>query len=75
MIYPSNELEVTKEVRKHPPEAEQLFSQREAYQEFQLNYEIFHRSGAKGCLDHRFRGPPGYTAQLLKLHQHRANSH
>ena len=24
---------------------------------------------AKGCLDHRFRAPPTYTAQLLTLHQ------
>ena len=31
--------------------------------------------GAKGCSDHRFRAPPaGYTAQLLTLHQHRANN-
>ena len=29
--------------------------------------------GAKGCSDHRFRAPPAYTAQLLTLHQHKAN--
>ena len=29
---------------------------------------------AKGCSDHRFRAPPTYTAQLLTLHQHRANN-
>ena len=29
--------------------------------------------GAKGWSDHRFRSPPAYTAQLLTLHQHRAN--
>ena len=28
---------------------------------------------AKGCSDHRFCAPPDYTAQLLALHQHRAN--
>ena len=31
--------------------------------------------GTKGCSDHRFRAPPTYTAQLLTLHQHRANNH
>ena len=30
--------------------------------------------GAKGCSDHRFRAPPAFTAQLLTLHQHRANN-
>ena len=30
--------------------------------------------GAMGCSDHRFRAPPAYTAQLLTLHQHRANN-
>ena len=29
---------------------------------------------AKGCSNHRFRAPPPYTAQLVTLHQHRANS-
>ena len=29
---------------------------------------------AKGCLDNRFRAPPGFTAQLLTLHQHRAKN-
>ena len=28
---------------------------REVYQEFQPSYDIFHRSRAKGCSDHRFR--------------------
>ena len=31
-------------------------------------------SGAIGCLDHRFRASPAYTARLLALHQHRANN-
>ena len=39
-------------------------SHREAYQEFQPSYDIFRR----------FRAPPAYTAQLLTLHQHRANN-
>ena len=30
--------------------------------------------GAKGWSDHRFRAPKAYTAQLLTLHQHKANS-
>ena len=34
----------------------------------------FSAGGAKGCSDHRFRAPPAYTAQLLTLHQHRANN-
>ena len=47
----------------------------EVYRDFQPTYDIFLRSGAKGCLDHAFRAPPaGYTAQLLILHQQRANS-
>ena len=29
--------------------------------------------GAMDSPDHRFCAPPGYTAQLLTLHQHRAN--
>ena len=29
---------------------------------------------AKGCSYYRFRAPPAYTAQLLTLHQHRANN-
>ena len=49
-------------------------SHREVYQEFQPSYDIFHRSGANGCSDHRFRAPLSYTAQLLTLHQHRANN-
>ena len=43
---------------------------REVYQEFQPSYDIFHRSGAKGCSDHMFCALPAYTAQLLTLHQH-----
>ena len=31
-------------------------------------------TSSKGCSDHRFRAPPAYTAQLLTLHQHRANN-
>ena len=30
--------------------------------------------GAKDWPDHRFHAPPAYIAQLLTLHQHRANS-
>ena len=47
---------------------------REVYQEFQPSYDIFRRSSAKGCSDHRFRAPPAYTAQLPTLHRHRANN-
>ena len=49
-------------------------SQREVYQEFQPSYDIVRRFDAKGCSDHRFRAPLAYTAQLLTLHQHRANN-
>ena len=49
-------------------------SHREVYLEFQTSYDIFLRSGAKSCSDHRFRAPPAYTAQLLTLHRHRANN-
>ena len=49
-------------------------SDREAYQEFQPSYDIFRRFGARGYSDHRFRAPLAYTAQLLNLHQHRANN-
>ena len=49
-------------------------SQREVYQEFQHSYDIFRRSGAKGCSEQRFCAPPAYTAQLLTLHQHGANN-
>ena len=49
-------------------------SHRQVYQEFEPIYDIFRRSGAKGCSDHRFRTPPVYTAQLLTLHQHGANN-
>ena len=50
-------------------------SHREVNQEFQPGDDIFRRSGAKGYSDHSgFRAPPTYTAQLLTLHQHRANN-
>ena len=49
-------------------------SHREVYQVFQPSCDIFRRSCAKGCSDHRFRAPPACTAQLLTLHQHRANN-
>ena len=40
---------------------------------FPTQRDIFGRSSAKGCLDHRFQR--AYTAsQLLALHQHRANN-
>ena len=35
---------------------------REVYQEFQPSDDIFRRSGAKGCSDHRFRAPTACTA-------------
>ena len=50
-------------------------SHREVYQELQPSYDIFRRSGAKGSSDHSgFRAPPAYTAQLLTMHQNRANN-
>ena len=51
-----------------------LITSREVCQEFQPSYDIFCRSGAKGCSDHRFCVPLAYTAQLLSLNQHRANN-
>ena len=48
-------------------------SHREAYRDFQPSLTSS-SGGAKGCSDHRFRAPPAYTAQLLTLHQHRANN-
>ena len=36
-------------------------SHREVYQEFRPSYDIFGRSGAKGCSDHRFRAHPQPT--------------
>ena len=50
------------------PADPQVITYREVYQEFQPSCDIFRRSGAKGCLDHRFRAPPAFTAQLLTLH-------
>ena len=42
---------------------------------FPTQLDIFHRYGAKGCSDHSgFRAPSAYTAQLLTLHQRRANN-
>ena len=38
----------------HPVDPEGITS-REVYQEFQPSYDIFRRSGAKDCLDHRFQ--------------------
>ena len=38
------------------------------YREFQLSYDVFHRPGAKGCSDHRFR------AHTLSLNCTIANS-
>ena len=35
---------------------------------------ILYTGGAKGCLDHRFRAPLTYTAQLLTLRQHRPSN-
>ena len=48
-------------------------SHREVYRDFQpsLTSSV---GGAKGCSDHMFRVPPAYTAQLLALHEHRANN-
>ena len=47
---------------------------KEVYQEFPPSYAIFHRSVAEGCLDLRFHASTANTAQLLTLHQHRANN-
>ena len=49
-------------------------SHRMVYQGFQRSHDLFRKSGVKGCLGHRFRAPPAYTARLLTLHQHRANN-
>ena len=49
-------------------------SYREVYWDFQLSLTSSADS-AKGWSDHRFRAPLAYTAQLLTLHQHRANNH
>ena len=48
-------------------------SYREVYWDFQPSLTSS-AGGAKGFSDHRFRAPPAYTAQLLTLHQHRANN-
>ena len=45
----------------------------EVYHKFQPPVMAMSTGGAKGCLDHRFRASPAYTAQLLTLPQHRAN--
>ena len=48
-------------------------SHREAYGDFQPSLTSS-AGGAKGFSDHRFHAAPAYTAQLLTLHQHRANN-
>ena len=48
-------------------------SHREVYRDFQPSLTSS-AGGAKGFSDHKFRAPPTYTAQLLTLHQHRANN-
>ena len=48
-------------------------SHSEVYRDFQPSLTSS-AGGAKGCSDHRFRVPPAYTAQLLTLHQPRANN-
>ena len=48
-------------------------SHREAYRDFQPSLTSS-TGGSKGFSDHRFCAPPAYTAQLLTLHQHRANN-
>ena len=45
---------------------------REVYREFQPCSTLSSGS-AKGSLDHRFRTPPAYAAQLLTLHQHKSH--
>ena len=50
------------------------WSHREAYRDFHPSLTMS-EGVAKGCLDHRFRAPPAYAAQLLTRHQHRANNH
>ena len=59
----------------HPAADPQGITSRVVYQKFQPCYDIFRRSGAKGCSDHRFRAiPAGFTAQLLTLHQRRVSN-
>ena len=48
-------------------------SHREVYKEFQPSYDIVLR-WCQGYLDHRFRAPAAYTAQLLILLQHWTNN-
>ena len=48
-------------------------SHRDVYRDFQPSLTSS-AGGAMGWSDHRFRVPPAYTAQLLTLHQHRANN-
>ena len=48
-------------------------SHREVYRDFQPSLTSS-AGGAKGCSDHSFRALPAYTAQLLTLHQHRADN-
>ena len=55
------------------PADPQAITYREAYQYFQPSLTSS-AGGTKGCSDHRFRGPPAYTAKLPTLHQHRANN-
>ena len=49
----------------HPADSRGITS-REAYQEFQPSYDIFRRSGVKGCSDHRFcvRAPSQPTLRV-----------
>ena len=56
----------------HPADPRGITS-REVYQDFQPNLTSS-AGGAKSCLDHRFCAPLDHTAQLLTLHQLRANN-
>ena len=48
-------------------------SHREVYRDFQPSLTSS-AGGVKSFSDHKFCAPPTYTAQLLTLHQHRANN-
>ena len=48
-------------------------SHREVYRDLQPSLTSS-AGGAKGWSDQRFRAPPAFTAQLLSMHQHRANN-
>ena len=56
-----------------PADPREITLGREVDQEFQPSLTSS-TGGAKGCSDNSFHAPPAHTAQLLTLHQHRANN-